>query len=33
VAAWSGRISEEWRETLYPAEHRDVIDLDPAFGE
>lgn len=28
-----GGIGEQWGEPLHPAVHRDVVDLDAAFGE
>ena len=33
MAAGSGRVNEQRRETLHPPVHGDMVDLDPAFGE
>jgi hypothetical protein len=33
VVAGPGGLGQQWRKPHHPAIHRDVVDLDPAFGE
>jgi len=33
TSAWPGRLNQQRREALHPPVHRDVINLDAAFGQ